>query len=461
MTSQKKLGYFSLALLNLSAIISLRHLPIMATYGGVSLLFYLVGAVTFLIPIGLICAELATTWPERGGLYNWIYQAMGKRAAFLVVWWSWLAAITTIMSNLTFLSVTIGLALAPEYLQNPKFITGISIIVIWLMTLMNIFGMRLSALISSVGLVTGTIIPVTLVALFAGYWVLTGREISPQALNFNPSTVVKGLGSLVFYSNVVLSFSGIELAAFHAADAENPQRDYSKAIFLSVGMIISIYLIATLSLAVVLPENDIHLIGGLVQFFQIFFAKFGLVEMGLFLSLILIIGSISGINTWIISPAKGIFAAAEHFHMPQWFSKLNDHGVPVNVLILQAIICSLLVGVLSFSDSIESYFILFANLTTQYSIMYYILMIIAVRLLRVKQPSIHRPFKISNKIFPLVTIGTIIALIAVLILTFIPPEGIIINNIYKYEFFFFCGIVLFSLPVFFFKKIKEIPKDSN
>ena len=251
MSSQKKLGYFSLALLNLSAIISVRHLPMMATYGGVSLLFYLVGAITFLIPIGLICAELATTWPERGGLYNWIYQAMGKRLAFLVVWWSWLAAITTIMSNLTFLSVTMGYAIAPGYLDNPKFITIISISVIWLMTFINIFGMRLSAFISSVGLMTGTIIPVTLVAFFAGYWAFTGNEISQHALNFNPWAIVTGLSSLVFYSNVVLSFSGIELAAFHAADAENPQRDYSKAIFLSVGMIISIYLIATLSLAVV------------------------------------------------------------------------------------------------------------------------------------------------------------------------------------------------------------------
>ena len=63
---KKSLGYVSLALLNISAIISLRHLPGVAQYGASSLIFYALAALTFLIPVALICAELATTWPERG-----------------------------------------------------------------------------------------------------------------------------------------------------------------------------------------------------------------------------------------------------------------------------------------------------------------------------------------------------------------------------------------------------------
>jgi hypothetical protein len=84
-----------------------------------------------LFPIALICAELASAWPDRGGLYNWILESLGPRMAFLVVWWSWMAAIVTILVNLTFLTLTLGYTIAPAYAHQQAFVLSVSFLVLF------------------------------------------------------------------------------------------------------------------------------------------------------------------------------------------------------------------------------------------------------------------------------------------------------------------------------------------
>jgi amino acid transporter len=77
--SKKFLGVFSLALINVAAIVSLRNLSFTVEYGLSGILFYVVAAVLFFIPTALVCAELATAWPEAIGVYGWVARAFGVR----------------------------------------------------------------------------------------------------------------------------------------------------------------------------------------------------------------------------------------------------------------------------------------------------------------------------------------------------------------------------------------------
>jgi amino acid transporter len=455
MSPQKKsLGYVSLALLNISAIISLRHLPVMAQYGVGSLFFYCIAALIFLIPIALICAELATTWPDRGGLYNWIYQGFGPRIAFLVVWWSWMAAIVTILLNLIFLSVTLAYTIAPASLDNKAMINAISLIILYGLTLINIYGMRFSSLISLIGVIAGTIIPVLLITILAAIWFFSGYGEIHAVTKLDLSFVFNSFSSLFFFAAVVLGFSGIELAAFHVADAKDPQRDYSKAIFLSVVLIILLYMISTLAIALVLPLKEIDLIAGLVQFFNKFFEKFGLQYISKLVSFTVVIGTIGGINTWLISPSKGIFPAVEHFNFPSWLSYKNKYDVPVSLLVIQAIICTIILLLLSNSQTIQQSFWMFTASTTQFVILIYLFMIAAVVRLRFLQPNTIRPFRIPDKWFSLTTRTAFFSCILVLFVSFIPAEKIQ-GSLFAYELFFTLGLILMSLPPFFFKKKQE------
>ena len=64
--SGPSLGVFSLAMINVAAIASLRDLPQMAKYGWGSVFFYLLAGLVFFIPVSLVAAELATGWPQKG-----------------------------------------------------------------------------------------------------------------------------------------------------------------------------------------------------------------------------------------------------------------------------------------------------------------------------------------------------------------------------------------------------------
>lgn len=55
--SNKKISTLSLTTLNISAIISLSSIAYMATIGLQSIFFYIIAAITFLLPTSLICAE--------------------------------------------------------------------------------------------------------------------------------------------------------------------------------------------------------------------------------------------------------------------------------------------------------------------------------------------------------------------------------------------------------------------
>jgi hypothetical protein len=81
-TKGKVLSVFTLMMINVIAVDSLRTLPISAEYGSSLIFYYVVAAVCFFIPTALVTAELATGWPNTGGAYvgdkslwseNWIF----------------------------------------------------------------------------------------------------------------------------------------------------------------------------------------------------------------------------------------------------------------------------------------------------------------------------------------------------------------------------------------------------
>ncbi|MCB1118146.1 MAG: amino acid permease, partial [Chlamydiia bacterium] len=87
--SKRSLKVFALAMINVAAICSIKNWPLTAEYGFSSLFFFLVSALAFFIPVSLVAAELATGWPERGGVFVWVKEALGHKMGFLAVWLQW------------------------------------------------------------------------------------------------------------------------------------------------------------------------------------------------------------------------------------------------------------------------------------------------------------------------------------------------------------------------------------
>ena len=98
------LGVYRLAALTMAAVIGIRNLPQMAEYGWASIGFYGLTTVVFFIPVALVSAELATGWPQRGGIYIWVREAFGGRSGFLAIWMQWVSGIPWYPAVLAFLA---------------------------------------------------------------------------------------------------------------------------------------------------------------------------------------------------------------------------------------------------------------------------------------------------------------------------------------------------------------------
>ena len=98
-----KLGVFTLAIMNVTAVVSLRGLPAEAEYGVSSAFYYLFAALVFLIPTALVAAELAAMFQDKqGGVFRWVGEAFGKKAGFLAIWLQWIESTIWYPTVLTF-----------------------------------------------------------------------------------------------------------------------------------------------------------------------------------------------------------------------------------------------------------------------------------------------------------------------------------------------------------------------
>ena len=61
-----------------------------AAVGNSQYFWWIFLLITFLLPYGLISAELGTTYEGEGGIYDWVSKAYGKRWGGRVSWYYWI-----------------------------------------------------------------------------------------------------------------------------------------------------------------------------------------------------------------------------------------------------------------------------------------------------------------------------------------------------------------------------------
>src|ERR1700733_1673657 len=158
-SKKKVLSVFSLVMINVIAVDSLRTLPISAKLGLPLISYYLVAALTFFIPVALVAAELATAYPNTGGLYVWVREAFGRRGGFITICLQWIFNVVWYPTILAFIAATLSYLFAPQLANNKFYLLATALSLFWIFTLLNCFGMRLSSIVSVIGASMGTILP--------------------------------------------------------------------------------------------------------------------------------------------------------------------------------------------------------------------------------------------------------------------------------------------------------------
>lgn len=459
------ISMLQLAMLTVVAVASLRSLPTAATYGLGSIALYVIPAVLFLVPTALVAAELATGW--KGGIYVWVREALGNRWGFAAVWLQWIQNVVWFPVQLAFVAAALGFVFGRDTLGNSGLYTAIIILVFyWVSTAVTLAGNNLFARVGAWGGWIGTIIPgALLIILFLG-WMLTKQPsqtpLTLAALNPLTSSSSSGgssAGFLAFLAPFVLvvsnflAYAGMEVNAVHVNEMKNPGKDYPKAILIATILILAVFIIPTIAVAVIVPAKSLGLTTGINVAFQMYFAHWNMSWLTPIVSLMIVVGALASVVTWIAGPSKGVLLASRTGLLPLKLQKQNKHGIQLGILILQGIIVSLLALLFIFIPNVSTAFFTLVDMAAALYLIMYMFMFAAVIILRRKQPDVKRAYRVPA--LKLVAGVGFAASLAAFLLGFIPPSQLPGIPSWAYPLLMLAVVVVLGVPSLIFYAIKK------
>ncbi len=453
------LSVFTLAMINVAAVMSLRNLPSMAEYGYALVFFLTLSSLCFFVPSALVSAELASGWTRKGGVFLWVKEAFGPEWGFVAIFMQWVENLPWFPAVLAFMASAIAYVFNPELATNKLFVVAVIWITLWGATFLNFHGMKLSAFLSSSGVISGTIIPGVLIIILGLIYVSSGR---PMQITFSGGEALLpslgNLNQLMLLAGMMMALAGMEMSAVHVTEVHEPKKNFPKAIFIACAIIISLSIVGSLSIAMVIPTKDLSLSAGVCQAFDELFRIHHLPWLTPIISLLLAYGALAMVVTWMAGPSKGILEVARDGYLPKFVRKENKRGMPIGALIVQAVFSSILSLAVLFMPTVSSAFWIMSALTAQLYLVMYLLMFAAAIKLRYSQPDVERPYKIpGGKIGMWIVAGVafLTSLFAILF-GFIPTavvraEGV--GAMIFYVAFLLIGVVVFvGIPLICYHK---------
>ncbi len=426
-----KISVATLAIMNITAVVSLRGLPSEATYGLSSAFYYLFAAIVFLIPTAMVAAELAAMFSDKqGGVFRWVGEAFGPRAGFLAIWLQWIESTIWYPTVLTFGAVSfayIGLNGASDaVLASNKIFTLVTVLAIyWIATFIALKGIGWVGKISKWGGLIGTIIPAGLLIVLGIIYIATGgHNYMDMQQSFIPD--LTKLDNLVLASSIFLFYAGMEMMGVHVMDINNPSKNYPKAIIIGSLATVCIFVLGTFALGVIIPAKDINLTQSLLIGFDNFFKYFHIPWAGPVIAAALMLGVLASVLTWVAGPSKGIFTVGKAGYLPPFFQKSNSHGVQRNILLVQGGIVTLLSLLFVVMPSVQSFYQILSQLTILLYLIMYMLMFAAAIVLRYKMKDAERPFRLGkgNALMWILGVVGFSGSLLAFVLSFIPPGQI-------------------------------------
>ncbi len=464
-----KLTVSTFAIMNIVAVVSLRGLPAEAEYGLSSIFFYIFAAVFFLIPVSLVAAELATGWPEKGGVFRWVGEAFGPEWAFLAMFMLFIEVSVWFPTALTFGAVSLAF-IGPDQTwdqalsSNRLFVLAIVLAIYWFATFIAFRGVEAFSKVSKWGGMIGTIIPAAILIVLGFSYLCSGQPIHIQLRWDDVFPDFTNFSNIVLAASIFLFYAGMEMNAIHVKELDNPSRAYPLAIAAaSIGTVV-IFVLGTLAIGFVIPQADINLTQSLLVAYFDMFKWAGIGFLAPIMAVCLAIGVLAGVVTWVSGPSTGLLTVAKAGYLPRFWQKTNRNGMATHIMLAQACIVTVLSILFVVMPSVQSAYQILSQLTVILYLIMYLLMFAAAIYLRYSQPDQPRPYKIpGGKAGMLIVSGMgFIGSLLAFIFSFIPPDQIAIGSSATYELILVVLTIFFViLPFIIYKNRKPEWRDEN
>lgn len=339
------------------------------------LLFWLAGGAVSLV--GALCyAELATAYPDVGGVYYYLKRSFGRRVAFLFAW----ARLTVIQTGSIALLAFVFGDYASEILRLGAFSPSVyAAAAIAILTTLNIIGLQQGKWTQNL-LTVAKVLGLLLVVIIG----LTATPNSAAAVE-SASSGTWGL-AMVF---VLLSYGGWNEAAYISAEIQDRQRNILRSLVWSIGIITAIYLLINLAYLRGLGLANMATSEAVAA--DLMRSLWG-APGALFISILIVITTLGSINATIFTGARTNYALGQDFSLFNFMGRWQQRpSTPSHALLLQAAIALALVllGTLT-----RKGFETMVDYTAPVFWFFFLLSGISLLVLRKREPHILRPFRV-------------------------------------------------------------------
>jgi len=399
--------------------------------------------------------ELAAMMPKAGGQYVYLREAYSPFWGFLYGWTLFLVIQTATIAAVAVAFGRYSGVLIPQisetnYLIEPIRIGSssyafslstaqlVGIVMIALLTWMNTRGLKLGKLVQNTFTIakTGSLIALIVLGIIVG--LVWHGDIA--AANFGDLWTVRGnlqdvgggltaavtfglfVGICVAQTNSLFSSDAWNNITFTAGEVKDPKRNIPLALALGTGGVITLYLLANLAYLVTLRFEDIQKVasdrvGSATA--EVIFPGFGAAIM----AFAIMVSTFGCNNGLIFAGARAYYAMAKDGLFFKSSGELNKFHVPAWGLVIQGIWSAFYVlprTVRTAADGTISYGNLYGDLLTYVisaALIFYILTIVGIFVLRVKQPDAERPYKAFG--YPIVPALYVVGASIILVVLFV------------------------------------------
>jgi APA family basic amino acid/polyamine antiporter len=344
----------------------------------------------------LCYAEFAGMIPVTGSAYTYGYAVLGELAAWLIGWdllleYALIVAVVAIgwsgyvQSALTSMGIglpvwaqgAIGTGEGHVFNVIASLVTlGVSALLIF----RTEWGARFNTLV--VAIKVAAVVLVIGIGVFyvkPENWVpfIPARAVGPDGVAHFGFQGVAAAAAVVFFA--VFGYDTLTTAA---EESKNPQRDLPRAVLLSLGISMAMYLAVSLVLTGIARYTTLNTAAPVADAFK----GLGLQWVALSVSVAAVFGLISVLFAFMLGATRIWFALSRDGLLPGWFAKAHPrYGTPHRPTVALGVFTALVAGLLPIEEV--------AKLVNIGVLSAFIVICTSVMLLRKRKPDLHRAFR--------------------------------------------------------------------
>ncbi|MGH8280391.1 MAG: amino acid permease [Gammaproteobacteria bacterium] len=336
----------------------------LAIYGAYSLWgwgFSTVGA----LMLAWVFSSLSRRLSRASGPYAYPREAFGDFAGFLIAWIYWLSILGTnaavAVAFVSYLTVFV-----PVLAQVPLYGGLAAIAAVWLLTALNIYGVREAG---SLQLITVILKLAPLLALVAfGVFYFDPRLLSVQGVKVSPASAINTTAAFTMFA-----FLGLETATVPAAHVKNPEKTIPRATLLGTVIAAAFYVACSTVVMGMVPSGALaHSNAPFSDAARIMWGHWG----AWIIAATAMISCFGTLNGWLLMQGQFPKAVAEDGLFPKLFLRGERRGAPIPGMLLSSALATILI-LANYSEGLVAMFNILVLLTTFFVLVPYMFCMMA------------------------------------------------------------------------------------